>query len=158
MHKQKTVAISGGFDPIHIGHIRLIKAARALGGRLIIILNNDNWLKRKKGFAFMNQKERAAVLSAIRWVDKVVITSHSKNPKDMSVSKELAKIKPDIFANGGDRNEVNAANSKSTLYKDIKTCERFGIKMIFNVGGKKLQSSSDLVKRIRKLKKIKKIF
>ena len=106
----------------------------------------------------MNQKERAAVLSAIRWVDKVVITSHSKNPKDMSVSKELAKIKPDIFANGGDRNEVNAANSKSTLYKDIKTCERFGIKMIFNVGGKKLQSSSDLVKRIRKLKKIKKIF
>jgi len=149
-----TVAISGGFDPIHIGHIELIQEAKALGDRLVVILNNDNWLKKKKGFAFMNEKERKAILQAIRYVDDVVITSHPENPNDMStsmsVSKELEKIKPDIFANGGDRNEADAANPKSSLYWDIKTCERLKIKMVFNVGKSgKIQSSSELVKRVK---------
>jgi len=101
--KHKRVAISGGFDPVHIGHVRLIKEAKKLGGELVIILNNDNWLMKKKGFVFMNQKERKEILEAISGVDKVVLTSHPKNPSDMSVSLELAKINPTICANGGDR-------------------------------------------------------
>ena len=147
----KTVAVSGGFDPIHIGHIEMIQEAKALGEHLVVIVNNDNWLMKKKGFVFMNQTERKAILEAVRFVDEVVITDHPENPEDMSVSATLEKIRPDIFANGGDRNEKNAADPNSSLYKDIKTCERLGIEIIYNVGKSgKIQSSSDLVKRIKK--------
>lgn len=143
----KVVAISGGFDPLHIGHIKLLKAARALGDKLVVILNNDNWLKKKKGFAFMTEHERKTVLEAMRYVDEVIITGHPENPKDMSVCRELKKLKPDVFANGGDRNEKDAANPESPLYKDIQTCKRLGIEMVFNVGGEKVQSSSMLVNK-----------
>ncbi len=148
-----TVAISGGFDPIHVGHIELMQEAKALGDRLVVILNNNNWLMKKKGFVFMDEKERAAIIKAVKYVDDVLITSHPENPDDMSVSSELEKLKPDIFANGGDRNEADAANPQSSLYKDIKTCERIGIKIVYNVGKSgKIQSSSDLVKRVRENK------
>ena len=146
----KTIAISGGFDPVHIGHIDLMKRAKALGDHLVVILNNDNWLKKKKGFAFMNETERKAILEAIKYVGKVVTTSHPENPTDMSVSIELEKIKPDIFANGGDRNEADAANPKSPLYKDINTCKKLGIEMVFGLG-EKVQSSSELVKKVREI-------
>ncbi|TSA46416.1 glycerol-3-phosphate cytidylyltransferase [bacterium] len=145
----KTVAISGGFDPVHIGHIKMMQEARALGDRLIVILNNDHWLVKKKGFVFMNQKEREAVLRAIRYIDDVVVTDHPENPNNMSVSSMLRKLKPDVFANGGDRNEIDAANPKSSLYEDINTCKELGIQMVFNVGGEKTQSSSELVKRAK---------
>lgn len=147
---KQTVAISGGFDPLHIGHIRLLKAAKALGSKLIVILNNDNWLKAKKNYAFLNQKERKAVLEAIKWVDKVVITSHPKKVTDPSVVKELKKLKPDIFANGGDRKKGNIP--------EYELCDKLGIKMVFNVGGGKAQSSSDLVAKVRKVKKTTKNF
>lgn len=137
----KIVAVSGGFDPVHIGHIRLIKEAKALGDALVVILNNDNWLKKKKGFAFMDQRERSAILEAIRYVDKVIISKHSENPQDMSVCTELAELKPDIFANGGDR--------KADNIPEYDLCEKLGIKMIFNVGGEKAQSSSELVKKAK---------
>jgi cytidyltransferase-like protein len=133
----KTVAISGGFDPLHIGHVHLLKEARALGDKLIVILNNDNWLQAKKGFVFMNELERKGILEAIRWVDEVIITEHSSGPSDMSVCKELEKIKPQIFANGGDRHAGNIP--------EYDLCDKLGIKMEFNVGGGKAQSSSELV-------------
>lgn len=139
------ILVSGGFDPLHIGHIRLFQAAKALGDYLVVLINNDNWLVAKKGFVFMPQNERQAIIEAIRWVDEVVITEHPKNPTDMSVRRELKKIRPDIFANGGDRNEKDAADPTSSLYKDIQTCKQLGIKMVFNVGGAKVQSSSVLV-------------
>ncbi|MCL5435689.1 MAG: adenylyltransferase/cytidyltransferase family protein [Patescibacteria group bacterium] len=145
-----TVAVSGGFDPIHIGHIELLKEAKALGDKLVVILNNDNWLKKKKGFAFMTEAERKAILEAVRYVDAVMISEHPQNPADMSVSEMLLRIKPDIFANGGDRNETDAANPQSSLYKDIHTCEKLGIKIVYNVGKSgKIQSSSDLVRKVR---------
>lgn len=136
------VAVSGGMDPLHSGHICLFKEAKKLGNKLVVILNNDNWLRVKKGFVFMPQAERKAVIEALRFVDEVILTKHPKNPKDMSVSAELRKLKPHIFANGGDRNEKDAANPKSSLFKDIRTCEHYGIRMVFNVGGGKSQSSS----------------
>lgn len=153
----KTVAISGGFDPIHVGHIEMMKEAKALGDRLVVIINNDNWLMAKKGFVFMQEQERKIVIEAIRYVDEVVISSHDKNAAGalaMSVSKELEKVHPDIFANGGDRDEKNAADPNSSLHHDIETCKKLGIKMIFNIGHSgKIQSSSDLVKRVREMKK-----
>lgn len=137
----KTAAVSGGFDPVHVGHIKLLEEAKKLGDRLVVILNNDNWLKKKKGYVFMTEKERAAVLAAIRWVDEVIITSHPENPEDMSVCRELAKLKPDVFANGGDRKAGNIP--------EYQFCETEGIETIFNVGGEKAQSSSQLVKAAR---------
>ena len=141
---QKTVAVSGGFDPVHIGHIQLFEKARALGDRLVIILNNDNWLIAKKGFAFMKEKERAYVLAALRYVDEVVISGHPQNPSDMSVCTELKSLKPDIFANGGDR------KPDEVPVPEVSVCQRLGIKMVYNVGKSgKIQSSSELVKKVK---------
>jgi len=138
--KQIVVAVSGGMDPIHIGHIRLIQDAKRLGDKLVVILNNDNWLKKKKGYIFMHQNERKEILESIEGVDKVVLTGHGLNPKDMSVSKELMKIKPDIFANGGDRTPTNIP--------EAPTCKKINCEMMFNVGqGGKVQSSSWLLAR-----------
>ncbi len=150
--KQIVVAVSGGMDPIHIGHIRLIRAAKKLGDKLIIILNNDNWLKKKKTHIFMRQNERREILKSIEGVDEVVITRHPYNPKDMSVSKEILKIKPDIFANGGDRKA-----EKDIL--ETEACRKVGCKLIFNVGrGGKVQSSSWLLtKYVEKLKPARKL-
>src|SRR4051812_39625597 len=90
------VAVSGGFDPLHIGHVRMFKSARALGDKLVVILNNDNWLRDKKGFAFMPEKEREEIIEAFPFVDRVVISSHtSSDPKDAyhrGVSRELKKL------------------------------------------------------------------
>jgi len=141
MRKKKKiiVAVSGGFDPVHVGHIRLFKEAKKLGDELVVILNNDNWLLKKKGYVFMPENERKEVIEAIRWVDRVVLTSHPPDPEDMSVSEELRKLKPDIFANGGDRTSENIP--------EIKVCQEINCKMVFNVGGEKIQSSSSLLKK-----------
>lgn len=149
---QIVVAVSGGFDPIHPGHIRLFKEAKDLGDKLVVILNNDNWLMKKKKFIFMTEQERKEVIEAIKYVDEVIISRHPKNPDDMSVSAELARLEPDIFANGGDRNEKDAHDIHSSLYKDLSVCKEHNIKMIYNVGhGGKIQSSSELVNKAMKV-------
>ncbi len=143
--KKCVVAVSGGFDPIHIGHVRMIKEAKEMAGpdgELVVIINNDNWLKAKKGFVFMPERERKEVVSHIKGVDRIVMTSHKKNPKDMSVCAELRKIKPDIFANGGDRTKKNIP--ELALEKELN------MKMVFGVGkGGKIQSSSWLVEKAK---------
>ncbi len=134
-NKQIVVAVSGGFDPIHIGHVRMFDEAKKLGDKLVVILNNDNWLLKKKGYVFMKEEERKEVIEALRSVNRVVLTSHGTNPEDMSVCAELGKLKPDIFANGGDRKLDNIP--------EVAVCESIGCKMVFNVGhGGKVQSSS----------------
>jgi D-beta-D-heptose 7-phosphate kinase/D-beta-D-heptose 1-phosphate adenosyltransferase len=145
--KKIVVAVSGGFDPIHVGHVRMFKEAKKLGDELVVILNNDNWLRAKKIHIFMPDKERKEVLEALGPVDRVVLTKHGKNPKDMSVCRELAELKPDIFANGGDRKHDNIP--------EVPVCDAIGCEMVFNVGdGGKVQSSSwllaDYVARVAK--------
>lgn len=138
MSKEIVVAVSGGFDPVHPGHIRLFQDAKSLGTKLVVILNNDNWLRKKKGYVFMTEKERAEVIKALKPVDDVLITSHKANTDDMSVNEALKRLKPNIFANGGDRVKKNVP--------EVAVCEAIGCKMIFNVGqGGKVQSSSALV-------------
>src|SRR5258708_36900835 len=107
MDKEIVVAVSGGFDPIHPGHVRLLKDAKALGDKLVVILNNDNWLQKKKRFTFMKERERKEVLEAIKYVDEVVISKHKHDAADMSVTEELRRLRPDIFPNGGDRTPKN---------------------------------------------------
>ena len=138
--KKVVVAVSGGFDPIHIGHVRLFEEAKKLGTHLLVIINNDNWLRAKKQNIFMSDKERKEVIESLKPVDMVVLTGHKKDPADMSVCAELAKYKPDIFANGGDRKKGNIP--------EVPICHEIGCKMIFGVGkGGKVQSSSWLLEK-----------
>ena len=132
------VAVSGGFDPLHIGHVRMFEEAKKFGDELIVIINNDNWLRKKKGVIFMPEKERMEVIRALRAVDKVLLSKHGPNPKDMSVSRELKTLRPDVFANGGDR-------KKGNVPEDV-ICSEIGCRMVFNIGrGGKVQSSSWLL-------------
>lgn len=140
----RTVLVSGGFDPVHIGHVRMFKEAKALGDRLVVLINNDEWLMTKKGFVFMPEAERAEVIAAFGCVDEVVLTTHGKDDSDRSVCRDLETIRPDVFANGGDR------RSTSDI-PETAVCERLGIEMVFNLGwGGKVQSSSWLTERAKK--------
>ena len=139
------VAVSGCFDPLHVGHVRMFKEARKLGDKLVVILNNDNWLKNKKGFAFMPEKERKEILESFPFVDKVVITDHKRHATDMSVVRALTKVKPAIFANGGDR------KPSGDPVPEVALCKKLGIKMVYNVGaGGKVQSSSWMIQAASK--------
>ncbi len=141
-NKKIVVAVSGGFDPIHYGHTRQFEAAKKLGDELVVILNNDNWMMKKKGYIFMPEKERAEIIAAFRSVDRVVLTKHLKNPKDMSVCEELRRLRPAIFGNGGDR------KPDWHPVPEVALCQELGIKMVYNLGrGGKVQSSSWLTKR-----------
>lgn len=144
--KLTIVAVSGGFDPLHQGHIRMFKEAKSLGDELVVILNNDNWVQKKKGYIFMGEQGRKEVIEAIKYVDRVIITRHPQNTDDMSVVHMLRELKPDIFANGGDRDQRDANKFTSSLNLEHQLCKKIGIKMVFNIGhGGKIQSSSSLV-------------
>src|SRR3989344_9290757 len=149
--KKIVVAVSGGYDPLHARHIKMLKEAKKLGDKLIVILNNDNWLKKKKAHILMPQKERKEILEAIKEVDEVVLSNHPRNPKDVSVSRELLKIKPDIFAKGGRRIEKNVSEAEA--------CKKIGCKIVFNVGpaGNFKYSSRLLAQYVNKVKPVRKI-
>lgn len=140
MEERKIVAVSGGFDPIHIGHVRMFQEAKKLGDELVVILNNDNWLADKKGKPFMSAKERKEIIEAIKGVDRVIITQHAHGDTDRSVCRELREIKPHVFANGGDR------KPDGDPVPEVSLCKELGIELIYNVGaGGKVQSSSWLI-------------
>ncbi|MFB6088782.1 MAG: hypothetical protein ABEK36_03330, partial [Candidatus Aenigmatarchaeota archaeon] len=119
-----------------------LRDAKSLGDKLVVILNNDNWLRDKKGYAFMDEEEKKEILGEFECVDEVFITNHGEEVKDPSVCEALRQVEPDIFANGGDRKEHNVP--------EYDLCGELGIEMAFNVGGEKKQSSSELVKNARK--------
>lgn len=137
--RKKTVAVSGGFDPIHVGHIRMIREA-AEHGDVIVIANSDEWLLRKKGYVFMPWKERAEIIQSIKGVTAVF----QADDDDDTVTESLLRLKPDIFANGGDRKQQNTP--------EMKVCDDIGIEMLWNVGGGKIQSSSELVAKSKQYK------
>ena len=137
--RKKTVAVSGGFDPIHVGHVRMIREA-AEHGDVIVIANSDEWLLRKKGYVFMPWKERAEIIQSIKGVTAVF----QADDDDDTVTESLLRLKPDIFANGGDRKQQNTP--------EMKVCDDIGIEMLWNVGGGKIQSSSELVAKSKQYK------
>lgn len=145
--KHKVVMVSGGFDPVHIGHVRMFQEAKKLGDELVVVLNNDHWLRFKKGFIFMSETDRKEIIESFRSVDRVIVTSHKPGTTDITVCRELELIRPHIFANGGDRKE-------NVPIPEYETCRRLGIEMVFNVGaGGKIRSSSELVKKVTTLVK-----
>jgi len=136
MTVRPTVAVSGGFDPVHVGHVRMILEAAEVGD-VIVIANSDEWLMRKKGYVFMPWKERAEILASIKGVLKVVPVDDS----DGTVCEALRREKPTFFANGGDRKTDNTP--------EMDVCSELGIGLLWEVGGGKIQSSSELVKNVK---------
>ena len=134
----KTICVSGGFDPIHVGHVRLIQAA-SKHGDVFVILNSDEWLMRKKGYMFMTFDERKEIIQSMSAVHDVL----EVNDDDGSVCEALERVRPHFFGNGGDRLSDNVP--------EVALCKELGIKMIFNLGGEKVQSSSDLVQSYKEL-------
>jgi len=130
---------SGGFDPLHVGHLRCIletvDMAEKDGGYVAIIVNGDGFLKRKKGKAFMPAAERAEIIAGIRGVDAAIIWDDG----GQTVIGAIAELKPTFFTKGGDR-------AAPEDIPEWEICEEVGCKVIFNVGGGKVQSSSWLLK------------
>ncbi|MFC2059679.1 adenylyltransferase/cytidyltransferase family protein [Chloroflexota bacterium] len=130
------VAVAGGFDPLHIGHLRHLQKAKALGNHLIVLVSNDDDMIRKKGFCFMPIEERIEILKAISCVDEVIITVD----KDGTQAETLKMARPDIFAKGGDRTPDNMPEN------EIKACEEIHCKIVYGVG-ERLASSSELLQK-----------
>tara|TARA_Y100001937_G_C7109632_1_gene326867 strand:- start:591 stop:1094 length:504 start_codon:yes stop_codon:yes gene_type:complete len=132
-----TVMVSGGFDPVHAGHIRMIRDA-AKYGDVIVIANSDNWLWRKKGFVFMEYSRRVEILNAI----KGVVLVDSVDDSDGTVCEAIRRHKPTYFANGGDRGKSNTPEQA--------VCEEIGVQLLWGIGGEeKIDSSSVLAKKVR---------
>ena len=125
------VAVSGYFDPIHVGHLEYLRMAKELGDSLVVIVNNNYQCKLKKGKHFMDENDRVEIVKALRFVDEVFLSVD----KDRTVCKSLEEIKPDVFANGGDR--------ATSEVPETPVCKKFNIKMVDGLGNK-IRSSSSL--------------
>jgi D-beta-D-heptose 7-phosphate kinase/D-beta-D-heptose 1-phosphate adenosyltransferase len=137
MRDKPLIAVSGGFDPVHIGHVRMIRDASRYGD-VMVIINSDEWLQRKKGYVFMPYEERAEIMGNIKGV--TIVTS--VNDSDGTVCDALRRHRPDAFANGGDRKTENTP--------EMDVCEEIGIQMMWAIGGNnKPQSSSWLVNKLK---------
>lgn len=132
----KIVLVTGGFDPMHSGHIAYFQAARALGDRLVVGVNSDAWLARKKGRAFMPWNERATLVTNLRGVDDVIEFDDSDDSATQAINQVLAQYPDDaiIFANGGDRSQDNIPEMR---VNDTRLTFEFGVG-----GGDKKNSSS----------------
>lgn len=130
----KTIMATGYFDPLHVGHIEYLEKAKSLGDKLIVVVNSDKQALLKKGFSFMVQEDRMRIISSLKMVDQVVLSID----EDKSQCETIRMIKPNVFANGGDRNQGNIP--------EFKVCEELGIEMIDGLG-EKIRSSSEMVSR-----------
>ena len=127
----KTVAVSGYFDPIHVGHLEYLKLSKDLGDKLVVIVNNNYQCVLKKGKPFMDENDRMQIVKSLKMVDEVFLSIDM----DKTVCASLEAIKPDIFANGGDRATSEVPESL--------ICDKYNIEMIDGLGDK-IRSSSSL--------------
>jgi cytidyltransferase-like protein len=137
---KRIVLITGGFDPLHSGHIAYIKAAKELGDSLIVGVNSDEWLRRKKGQEFMPWEERATIIAALHDVDRVINFDDSDNSAKDAIRK-VREIHPQaqiIFANGGDRTKENIPEM------DLLQ-EMLHLDFVFAVGGEDKKNSSSWI-------------
>jgi len=133
----KKVAVGGGFDPLHVGHLRHMKEASKLGDHLTVIVNGDGDMVRKKGYCFMPLAERMEIVGSLKFVSQVLACLDN----DGTVVRTLKWLKPDIFAKGGDRTPDNMPLS------ELEACKEIGCRIVYGVGGGKVESSSELVKK-----------
>jgi cytidyltransferase-like protein len=141
---KRIIVASGYFNPIHIGHVNLMKAAKALGDRLVVIVNNDKQQMLKKGKIIMSQHERVEVVKAIKYVDEAVLAI-DEDPTVRATLEMVAQRQAGneiIFANGGDRKDPS-------LIPESAVCDKYNIKMEFGVGGNDKPNSSSNINKLR---------
>ena len=134
------VLVTGGFDPIHKGHIALFKHARAYGTHLVVGLNSDEWLIRKKGRYFMNYDERKEILLSLSCVDEVLSFNDDDDSSNDAI-EQLVQHSPIIFCNGGDRGKDNVPEHDK-YWCNARVVFKWGIG-----GNDKKNSSSTLLNR-----------
>ena len=139
--RKNIIILSGGFDPVHKGHIRMFKASKIIG-EVYVGLNSDKWLLRKKNKFFMSFKERKEILESIKYIDLI----YKFNDDDDSACNLISIINKDyknkcniFFGNGGDRTNETTP--------EVEFCTKNNIEMIWGLGGGKIQSSSELLKK-----------
>ena len=135
--------LSGGFDPVHIGHLAMIKEAKEIANEVVILLNSDNWLTRKKGKPFMSSNQRANILDEFKSVSKVIIQTNDDDDSSNNAIKKFHELNDDkkiCYCNGGDR-------SQESKIREAKLCKSLNIDLKFGIGGvQKIESSSKLIK------------
>ena len=136
---KKVVAVSGYFNPMHVGHLEMLEKAKKLGDYLVVILNSDYQVGLKGRVPFMPGKDRKKIVEAIRYVDEVFPSTD----KDLSVCESLRQVRPDIFANGGDRHQGEVP--------EASVCRELGIEMVDGMG-KKIRSSSIMIQKAKEYK------
>ena len=142
------ILVSGGFDPVHSGHIHLIQEA-AKHGDVVVLLNSDNWLREKKGKEFLPYKERVIIMNSIKTVIDVISFDDSDKTCINGIKKALSKYPSHNikFANGGDRNDTTTPNQETIF------CNKNNVEILWGIGGKhKSNSSSWILERWNKLK------
>ena len=143
---------SGGFDPMHIGHVRCIQETSKMAtcsddhpssllGLVVVVVNADSFLVRKKGFAFMPLQERMEIINSLKGVD--FVAPWEAEWPDQTVIGALRILKPQFFTKGGDRFDASSI-------PEWEICQQIGCEIITGVGGEKIQSSSDLVAKASK--------
>ena len=142
--KRKIVMTCGFFNPLHIGHINLFREAKKLGDFLVVIVNNDEQVKLKGSVHFMSEQERIEIIKAIKYVGEVFLSIDKDGFQSESLKAVAIKYKDNelIFAKGGDRNFDNLPECEK------KACKEYNIKVVNNIGGGKVQSSSWLLRSI----------
>ena len=131
------VCVSGYFDPLHVGHLEYLARSKRMGDKLVVIVNNDEQARQKKGRPFMPAEERVSIMRALRVVDEVYLSIDA----DRTVCKTLELVRPDIFCNGGD--QTNDSIPEKLV------CSRLGIDLVDGMGNK-IQSSSWLIRGNKK--------
>ena len=140
---KKVIVLSGGFDPVHIGHLRMFKAAKEQDATVVVGVNSDSWLSRKKGKPFMPEPERIEILKGFKYID-YVYTFNDEDGTACDLIKKVTELYADekdvkiFFGNGGDRT--------TDTTPEMEYCQEYGVEMLWCVGGGKIQSSSDLIK------------
>ena len=139
--RKSIIVLSGGFDPVHKGHLRMFRSAANLGAQVIVGLNSDEWLSRKKGKPFMKWDERAEILESCKFVTQVLSMDDSDDTAS-DIIKKVANLYEGqdmniYFANGGDRGKGNVP--------ELDICKELNVVMLWGIGGGKIQSSSWLI-------------
>ena len=140
--KYNFALVSGGFDPVHVGHLRMFQDAKKLADEVIVLLNNDDWLVKKKGKPFMNQNQRKEILEEFKSISEVIIQTSSEPSSSLAIEDFVKKNtnKSICYCNGGDRSNIENI-------RESEVCKKLKVNLEFGIGGEnKIESSSDLTK------------